>query len=121
MHGLVARGECRRVQSKVSGTKRSTNQTPASTKPGACCLAANGPSKVLLWAVRLAEQKPPGRGRVGDKAGVLCQPVWDENGSAVRLGCRERRAEPGTWSGGTSPGSPWRPPHADGALRKRHE
>src|ERR1700737_4409523 len=28
-----------------------------------------------------------------------------------------RRAEPACGPGGTSPGTPWRPPHADGALR----
>ena len=35
--------------------------------------------------------------------------------------CKEVPAEPGCRPGGTSPGSPWRPPHADGALRTRPE
>jgi hypothetical protein len=34
------------------------------------------------------------------------------------LVARKCRAEPGCRPGGTSPGSPWRPPHADGAPRR---
>jgi AcrR family transcriptional regulator len=54
---------------------------------------------------------------VASLAGYAAMTVED----IIATAGRERRAEPGTWSGGTSPGSPWRPPHADGALRKRHE
>jgi hypothetical protein len=75
----------------------------------------------------VGSRRPPSRSELGDcertavAAGanalvdVLCQPREDEGPSSAG------RAEPACGPGAHPPGPPWRPPRADGALRKRQE
>lgn len=68
MHRLIARGESRRVHCKVSSTKWSTNQTPASTNTEPSGLPNSGLSVHLLQVSGRPERQPAAGFSCGDDA-----------------------------------------------------